>query len=298
MSTIHENLLLHTREGIRVSGRARIAEHVGHPLLVCVHGGSYNSAYFDVPGHSLLDRAAANGFDIVALDRPNYGDSDKLPGAETTFARNAAILDAAIEHLWLQMGEAHPGVVLVGHSIGGAIAVHMAAGTERSWPLCGISVTAVNTLSPDHIVAAWHSVPAGTSVTLSAEQRRRFMYGSDETFDAEVIERTALSTEAVPVEELLEIVGKWVNDFEILAKRIDVPVHYTLPEHDGLWVSSVERVDEFARAFTATDFIDASLSAGVGHNVDHHRLGIRLHQAQLSFAARCGEPAQNAERSR
>lgn len=29
------------------------------PLVVAIHGGGYSSAYFDVPGYSLLDRAAS-----------------------------------------------------------------------------------------------------------------------------------------------------------------------------------------------------------------------------------------------
>ena len=44
------------------------------PLIVAIHGGTYTSAYFDVPGYSLLDRADASGVPIIAPDRPGYGE--------------------------------------------------------------------------------------------------------------------------------------------------------------------------------------------------------------------------------
>ena len=67
-------------------------------------GGSYTSAYFDVPGHSLLEIGRVNGFEVIALDRPGYGGSDPLPTGEVTFARNAELLDAAIAQLWETRG--------------------------------------------------------------------------------------------------------------------------------------------------------------------------------------------------
>ncbi|MDX6511046.1 MAG: hypothetical protein QOE36_550, partial [Gaiellaceae bacterium] len=38
-----------TSGGLRISGRLARAEGDG-PLVVCLHGGSYTSAYFDLPG--------------------------------------------------------------------------------------------------------------------------------------------------------------------------------------------------------------------------------------------------------
>ena len=52
-----------------LSGRARLpagARAAHAPLVVAIHGGTYSSAYFDVPGYSLLDRAAAVGIPILA----------------------------------------------------------------------------------------------------------------------------------------------------------------------------------------------------------------------------------------
>jgi pimeloyl-ACP methyl ester carboxylesterase len=128
--------------GGRVTGRGSGPVVEDTPLVVAVHGGGYHSGYFDVRGYSLLDVGAAAGFEVVALDRPGYGGSDGLPAGELTFARSAEVLDEAIGALWGERGGARPGVVVVSHSIGSAIAVHLAARTPE-WPLLGISLHGV-----------------------------------------------------------------------------------------------------------------------------------------------------------
>src|ERR1700722_7904215 len=146
-----------TPSGLRVTGIATGPGPPDTPLLVCLPGGSYTARYFDVPGFSLLDAAEANGFTAIALDRPGYGGSDPLPAHERTFARSAGVLDEAIAALWAEHGAGHPGVVVISHSIGSAITVHLAA-RQPAWPLLGIALHGGNTVSPDQGVWAWPSV--------------------------------------------------------------------------------------------------------------------------------------------
>lgn len=88
--------------------------HGGTPVLL-LHGfgGDLNSWLFNRP-------ALASGRKVIALDLPGHGGSDKNVG-EGTIEEIAAILAGAIEALGL--GRFH----LVGHSLGGAIAVNLAA---------------------------------------------------------------------------------------------------------------------------------------------------------------------------
>jgi pimeloyl-ACP methyl ester carboxylesterase len=143
---------------------------------VALHGGTYTSAYFDVPDFSLLDLAEATGFTAVSLDRPGYGGSDPLDDDTPFLAGSATVLDDAIAGLWADRSADHPGIVIVSHSIGSAIAVHMAAG-KPGWPLLGIALHGVNDRSPDPVVNAWNAMPAGQPVVFTQEQRRMFMYG-------------------------------------------------------------------------------------------------------------------------
>ena len=86
-----------------LSGRLRIPAADGNgdvPLVVAVHGGTYTSRYFDVPGYSLLERSAALGIPIVAIDRPGYGNSALLPEAESTIRGQARYLTGQIKDVW------------------------------------------------------------------------------------------------------------------------------------------------------------------------------------------------------
>lgn len=254
----------------------------GLPLLVCIPGGSYNSRYFDVQGHSLITAAHDAGFSIVALDRPGYQGSDPLEG-DISFAKNALVIDAAIAELWKRYAETTTGVVLIGHSIGGAIAIHIASGSP-AWPLRGISVTSIHTDAPEHVAQAWNSIPADATIPFSRDQRIQFMYGPEGTYDPAVVDGAEFSTDMIPVAELLEVVGNWTTDFAALASRVTVPVHYALAEHEALWISTDENVDVFREAFTASPSVLAEHVLGTGHNIDHHKDSQEFHARQLTFA--------------
>ncbi|MFD2415632.1 alpha/beta hydrolase [Amycolatopsis pigmentata] len=272
--------------GRRISGITTTGGGAGSPLIVALHGGGLNSRYFDVPGHSLLDLGEAAGFRVISLDRPGYGESDALAGGEVSFSGSAEFLDAAIGALWTELGAGHPGVVLLSHSIGSAIAVHIAA-REPRWPLLGISLHGVGDRSPAHVVDAWRALPQGGPVELPSEQRRALLYGPEDTFDAGVVDLAKASAEPIPVEEMLEIVGGWPEGVAELAADIVVPVQYTLAQYDGLWVVDESRLAAFAGYFTSAAWVDARLQAGAGHNLDHHRLSRALHLRQLAFACEC-----------
>ncbi len=258
----------------------------GLPLLVCIPGGSYNSKYFDVPGHSLLEAAHAAGFSIVALDRPGYQGSDPVEG-DVTFAKNAVVLDAAISDLWQRYSESTSGVVLIGHSMGGAIAIHIAS-HSHTWPLLGISATSIHTDAPEQVTAAWNSIPADATIPFSKDQRIQFMYGPEGSYDPEVVDAAEGSTDLIPVAELLEVVGRWTTDFAGLAATVTAPVHYALAEHEALWFSTDENVAAFAKAFSASPSVIAERIVGAGHNLDHHNDSAEFHAHQLEFARSLG----------
>ncbi|MGX9888725.1 alpha/beta hydrolase [Streptomyces sp. NPDC002276] len=269
--------------GIEEAGRP------GMPLLVCLPGGGYNASYFDVPGYSLMDAARREGFPVVSLDRPGYGGSTALKG-EISFRRNAQALQEAITDLWRRHLPNAPGIVLVGHSVGGAIALHLAAG-DRAWPLLGISVTGIHHES-QRSNEALKSAPPGSSMEFSREHLLRFMYGPEDTYDPGVLDIAKHTESPVPVAELVEVAGQWGTDFAGIAAKIEVPVHYGLAEHEGFWHSSDASVAAFGNAFTAAPSVTARRVLGSGHNIDHHYVGAAFHKEQLDFARALVSPAQ------
>jgi pimeloyl-ACP methyl ester carboxylesterase len=149
-------------QGLKICGRRRTRLEAkaaaDYPLIIALHGGSYTSKYFDVPGYSLLDRAASVGIPIIAVDRPCYAESSPLPAGEATIARNAQVLDEAIGQIWGTQPSGARGVVLIGHSIGGAIAVAIAA-RDAQWPLLGVAISGVGLDSPPEVGKAWAGLP-------------------------------------------------------------------------------------------------------------------------------------------
>lgn len=89
----------------------------GEPLLL-IHGiGDSHRAWGPVTG-----RLVADGFDVVAIDVPGFGDSAPLPAGERP---NVAALTTAIEAFCDSLGWDRPHVG--GNSMGGAIALELGA---------------------------------------------------------------------------------------------------------------------------------------------------------------------------
>jgi len=268
-------------DGLRIGGIATPFRNAG-PLLVCIHGGSYTSRYFDIPGASLLEKAAALGISAVALDRPCYGASAALNGEDITFRRNAEVLSKAIGELWEAQGSGHSGVVLLGHSIGAAIAMIMSSERQR-WPLVGLVISGIGDVLPPGVADVWHSMPAGQPVTLAPEQRAAFMFGPEDTFETSGFTDHLASASAVPVQELLEVVDRWPGEAREFASKIEVPVYYGVAEHEKLWVLNDETVKEFVSAFSRAPYIESHVERRAGHCLDHHRAGAGFQLRELAF---------------
>ena len=145
----------------QVSGEARFPRGaIGKavPLIVAVHGGSYDSSYFDLPGHSLLDRAEANGIPIIAIDRPGYGNTPLLARSEMTLERQGRFLTAALQELWDGHGHGRDGIVIIGHSIGAAISAYVAS-EPGTLPLLGLAISGVGMRTPAEHRPMWESLP-------------------------------------------------------------------------------------------------------------------------------------------
>jgi pimeloyl-ACP methyl ester carboxylesterase len=264
------------------------ASHNRHdtPLIIALHGGTYSSAYFDVPGYSLLDRASALGLTVIAIDRPGYGNTTPLAPHDATIANNARSLDAMIGEIWQRYASDHSGVFLIGHSIGGAITVSIAA-REPSWPLVGIAVSGVGLVTPEESLRQWSALPDTAMIELPGHLKDQVMFGPDWTFANDMPALSHTADAPVPRAELIDIVSTWHGSVAGIASKVRVPVHYRQGEFDRLWIADADQVEGFRAAFTASPRVDAALCAGAGHCIDFHRLGAAFQLEQLSFALRC-----------
>ena len=201
-------------KGMTFSMRRRADSPVaeGAPLVVALPGGTYTSVYFDVPGQSLLDSAETLGIPVIAVDRPGYLGSTKVSvkAGDSMILRNAEVLDHLIGELWHQHGAGAPGVVIIGHSIGGAVTTAIAA-RQPGWPLLGIAVSGCLVRVPKESGAAWAALPDLEYVELPGPVKDFVMYGPGWTHTTAMPDAGHAADAPVPKAELLDITGGWVQ---------------------------------------------------------------------------------------
>jgi len=273
--------------GFTFTGRsnlsAEVKPHSGAPLIIALHGGTYSSEYFDIARHSLLELAAARGIPVIALDRPNYIGSSPLTSEGSIIAANAEVLGAAIGSIWDELGGDAAGVVLVAHSIGGAIATFIAA-TPQSWPLLGLATSGCLVRVPAESAGAWAALPDIPMIDLPVPLKDQLMFGPAGTYDDAMPAASYPSNTSVPKAELLDITGGWIARRAETTAKVAVPVHHRSAEFDHLWVVSQDEVDEYRAGFTSAASVDVELQLGAGHCIDFHLPSSEFQSSQLDFA--------------
>lgn len=282
-----------------LSGRAQAVAkpQPNTPLVVAVHGGTYTSAYFDVPGGSLFDAAAALGVPIVAPDRPGYGNSPVLPPAEMSIEGQARHLVAALSDAWQRHGAGTCGIVLIGHSIGAAIAAVMAglvAAEGHDLPLLGLAISGIGLKTPAEHKPLWEQLPDTPVVHMPPGVKEAVMFGPQGSFDLELARASKAADVGAPKVELVDIVSAWGPRARERLARIHVPVHYRQGEFDRLWIVDANEVDGFAQALSASSRVDAQMMRNTGHCMDFHHIGRALQTQQLGFALQCAAEHHDA----
>ncbi len=276
--------------GFTFSGRTNIGDDLeirpDAPLIIALHGGTYSSEYFDIPGHSLLDIATERGIPVIALDRPNYIDSTPLTSEGSIILANAEVIGDAIGSLWEQYGSGTSGVVLVAHSIGGAVATVIAA-TPQSWPLLGLATSGCLVRVPAESAGAWAALPPIPMIDLPVQMKDQLMFGPADTYDDAMPAASYPSNTLVPKAELLDITGGWIERRAETCARVTVPVHHRQAEFDHLWVTDQAEVDEYRAGFTSAASVDAQLQLGAGHCIDFHLPSAEFQGGELDFALEC-----------
>lgn len=270
----------------RISGRLNGQEAAAGPLLIAIHGGTYSSAYFDLTGHSLLQRAANNGMSAIAIDRPGYGASPMLSPDRMDILGQGTFLAEALGEVWQAYGGDRSGVFLLGHSIGAAIAATVASLT-LSWPLLGLAVSGVGLTTNPGDLEMWQSLPDLPLVDIPAAVKDHVMFGPPGSFVSDMPAASHAADAPVPKAELLSITGEWHGVAHDVLSRIAVPVHYRQAEFDKLWIVDREQVEGFAAALSSSPLVDARMVQGVGHCIDFHRIGPAFQLQQLGFAMEC-----------
>lgn len=147
------------------------------PLLACIPGGDCSGRYFDVAKLSTAAMAQERGFAVLMVNRPNYGASSPLEGdrpIRSSLSPIASLICTALEE-----PDIADELVIIGHSIGGAVALLLAA-QAGDLPLRAVAVSGLGD-EPPQMTRGWAEDALGA--TDRPELSAQMFFGSPATYD-------------------------------------------------------------------------------------------------------------------
>ncbi|MBU9765965.1 alpha/beta hydrolase [Mycobacterium sp. TNTM28] len=245
-------------------------------VVVALHGGATTSAYFDCPGHaelSLLRIAVAQGYTVIALDRPGYGASAAYPDAMMRPEQRVALAWGVIERI---AGTAD--LFVLGHSLGCELALHLAVAQPE---VLGVSLA--GTGRRYHPSA--QEMLRGASPQNRPRGLRELLWEPARLYPSDVI-GAGLSAGGAPYEG--DIVKTWSRqDFPMLAGQTRVPVQFLAGQYENVWESDAEALAGIAAMFTAAPRVQTAELPDSGHNLSVGLTAGAYHRAVLAFADEC-----------
>lgn len=258
-------------------------------LILALHGGGYSAGYWNCPvrGTSLFTLAAKLGYHVLAPDRPGYGLSQDFDPAQLGLNNQVEFLFDAVE-AWSHENRFAGPTFVIGHSLGGIIALLMAA-HSRALGLCGIDVQGV----PIH-----HSTnAAGDTVNsfsqssthvpaISAQLRKWLMFGPEDTYEPLSDQHDATLLRPMPVAEYREAIAMPAAWPSVLPS-IRTPVQFTVAELEVMQATGWDVIDEVRNLLSDSPHKAMHLQERSGHNASAHKIAPAYHLRALAFFEDC-----------
>ncbi|KAJ5921593.1 hypothetical protein N7454_009067 [Penicillium verhagenii] len=269
-----DNFNIQLPDGNDIAGRIFLPQHAPKttkslPLLICIHGGSYDAEYFDIDPEYSVARIAQNfNLPVISISRPSYGGSTPLPvigdgrswGEQQGKYLNAFILPK----IWNEFGTLSGAtcIVLLAHSIGAMVATISAGchiGTE-GYPLAGLITSGIGVKHVEHsrkqMISLLHERMAPVIFDPTMKDAVMLQLPQKTLVDPRVCIHTERLNRPVPVDELRDINLIWLNHWQKYSRMISVPLMYGLGEFDELWVSTEDTVQQYKSAFPASPNVE------------------------------------------
>jgi pimeloyl-ACP methyl ester carboxylesterase len=251
------------------------------PLLVCIHGGGCNRRYFDLRGCSVRALAEERGFAVLLVDRPGYAGNSPLPSSARPIADGAAVIRDFINQVRKDHRPESHTVALLGHSIGAAIAIGIAAAPEPL-PLRAIAVSGIGDQPPQAMLDV-ELAPDAVRIPPPPELTERLFHDPERILKWQSVASLRRVAEDWLVAEIDEVIRIWPAEWRQTAAKVTVPVHLRLAEAERIWTSGSIVVKRMAAAFEAAPEIDAELLPEGGHLYEATARGPELVRSQLDF---------------
>lgn len=277
-------VMVKTPDGlVPMSGLAAVTD-APRAVIVALHGGASTAAYFDCPGHpelSLLRLGAELGFTVLALDRPGYGSSAPYPEAIARPEQRVALAFGAVDKM---LGERPrgAGIFVFAHSNGCELALRMATDETAERDVIGLELAGTGLRYDD----AAQEILRDATDTHRPTGLRALLWEPAELYPANVLTGITNSSTGAPYEA--GMVRDWPRvDFPALAAKVQVPVHFSHAEHERVWRSDSEALQEISSAFSAAPCFETDLVADAGHNLSLGVHAAAYHREVLAFVEQC-----------
>lgn len=258
-------------------------------LILALHGGGYSAGYWNCPvrGTSFFTLAAQLGFHVVAPDRPGYGSSYDFDPTRLGLNPQVEFLFDAIEGWSDRKAFAGP-VFVIGHSLGGIIALLMAA-HPRAQRLCAVDVLGVpirfRANPAGETVKSF--LQSGTHVPPVDEQTRRLlMFGPDDAYESLSDRHDAAAVRPMPVAEYREAIAMPESWAKVLP-GIRIPVQFTAAELEAMQATGSEILKEVQNLLASCPHKAVHLQRHSGHNASTHKIAPAYHLRAIAFFEEC-----------
>ncbi|RBQ19192.1 alpha/beta hydrolase [Spongiactinospora rosea] len=264
--------------GLRLSGLLALPPGPPKAVIVALHGAGMRAGYFHNaadPAASLLTLAAARGHAALALDRPGYG----LSAATVPDGLELAEQASRVRQALAAYHGRHPtgaGFFIVGHSLGGKLALSVAAGWSGEAALLGVDVSGISD--------RW-AVDRALLGEVNARRTRSFSWGPLRLYPPETFQHARRLTAPVPPREAAEI-PDWPDRYPEVAREVRVPVRFTFAEHERWWRCDPQTVAAMT-ARLAAPVVRTEHLAGAGHNISLGHAARDYHLGVLAFTDEC-----------
>lgn len=256
---------------------ALLAEPVEPPpraTILALHGAGMSAGYFDaqaMPDLSLCTLAAEHGYRVVAVDRPGYG------GSAAGFPNGQALADQVrtVRRVLREVTEhvdPGAGVLLLGHSFGGKVAL-------------GVAAEEPGLLGADVSGCGHRYAPAEVPLDGSARMMRH-SWGPLRHYPPGTFQRCGSIVGPVPTLELREA-RRWPGVFDDVVPRIRVPVRFTFADHESWWRHDPAALAELRSRPVRSPLVLVCRQADAGHNISLGLTARDYHLGVLGFLRMC-----------
>jgi pimeloyl-ACP methyl ester carboxylesterase len=315
-----ENLVLTLPDGETVTGLINLPQSTttaarNRPLLVCLHGGTYSSTYFDAPGQSIHTVSDALQLPVVAIDRAGYRGSSMFnnngnvpEGSSYQEEEGKWLHEQVLPALWGTYAKPHEltCLVILTHSIGTPPAivavstqcVEFEKGQEKKYNIGGLIMSGWGFTPPplsNKVEVEKTTVSKPSRFNFPPEEKNILMLGREEDglCDAEVYRVNGTLGTDMAFDEIDHGKNMWFKKAQRYTEQVRVPILHVLGQNDLLWSPTAQNPDACQVSFPKSLKVEEGVMLNAPHCIELSLQGKAWYVKAFGFALECAGAYQN-----